>query len=602
MAPKAQKGVPVGVDEKTLTAENFEKELQALAAKAREETTFRSVMRSVAVAFQAAQILACAAVYSNLSQLALAPVYGSIPASIWHSSLVVTACLLGWSLNLRLQKLLPRKPIFFLASIAAYIPMLQYFLLQLSSYLGPIYGPPLTETLTYVPLLVFSASAVAEILEDLDLSALPNTVAEAVPGIGSFFFFRAVERFSMPFIVNNIGASLLQSRVGLQLVVSGILARIAPSNVLLFALPALFHAAFLNPHVQTSFATFDMNMKMERDLGWKVLARTDSVTGYISVLENTRAKYRALRCDHSLLGGMWLKSDKVTMSESIFGVFNMLEAVRLVEVPQSPDPWSTNALVMYVPFPQFQTLSNGNFSGLGIGTTPSALISHGINTTIVEIDPKVHSYAVEYFSLPENHTPVIADAVQYTASLASSNSQPRFNYIIHDVFTGGAEPVALFTTEFFSNLHKIMKPNGVIAINYAGDLLLPSARLVVNTILATFPTCRVYRELPSPTPAEIESQGGDFTNMVIFCTLVAKKPLTFRKPVEADFLSSFTRRQFLLPEHEIPLKEFEWREGEDTRVLSKDDTGRLEGWHRTSAVGHWGVMRGVVPSGVWENW
>src|SRR6266536_3101620 len=102
-------------------------------------------------------------------------------------------------------------------------------------------------------------------------------------------------------------------------------------------------------------------------------------------------------------------------------------------------------------------------SGLGIGTTPAALISHGINTTIVEIDPVVHEFAVKYFSLPPSHNAIIADAISYTSQLAN-NTEEKFDYIVHDVFTGGAEPVDLFTVEFISNLRTILKPGGVIAI------------------------------------------------------------------------------------------------------------------------------------------
>src|SRR5271168_301757 len=118
MHPKAQKGVPNGVDESSLTKENYEKELQELAAKAREQTTFRSIMKNVAVLMLAAQILACAAVYSNLSQFTLSPVYGSIPASIWHISLVATASCVGWATSSWLRAKLPRKPVLFLAPIA----------------------------------------------------------------------------------------------------------------------------------------------------------------------------------------------------------------------------------------------------------------------------------------------------------------------------------------------------------------------------------------------------------------------------------------------------------------------------------------------------
>jgi spermidine synthase len=102
------------------------------------------------------------------------------------------------------------------------------------------------------------------------------------------------------------------------------------------------------------------------------------------------------------------------------------------------------------------------FSGLGIGTTPAALMEHGIKTTIVEIDPVVYEYASKYFALPQGHTVVIADAVPYVSEL--SRSEEKFDYVVHDVFTGGAEPVDLFTLEFIQGLHSILKPNGVIAI------------------------------------------------------------------------------------------------------------------------------------------
>jgi spermidine synthase len=103
-------------------------------------------------------------------------------------------------------------------------------------------------------------------------------------------------------------------------------------------------------------------------------------------------------------------------------------------------------------------------SGLGIGTTPAALVAHGIDTTVVEIDPVVHEFALRYFQLPTNHTGVIEDAVVYAADLASQTGGKRFDYIVHDVFTGGAEPIGLFTLEFLQDLSALLKPDGVIAI------------------------------------------------------------------------------------------------------------------------------------------
>lgn len=74
----------------------------------------------------------------------------------------------------------------------------------------------------------------------------------------------------------------------------------------------------------------------------------------------------------------------------------------------------------------------------------------------------VHEFATKYFALPPTHKPVIDDAVSYASALAKT--EEKYDYVVHDVFTGGAEPVELFTQEFLQDLHSILKPGGVIAI------------------------------------------------------------------------------------------------------------------------------------------
>ena len=39
-----------------------------------------------------------------------------------------------------------------------------------------------------------------------------------------------------------------------------------------------------------------------------------------------------------------------------------------------------------------------------------------------------------------------------------------YDYIVHDVFTGGAEPIPLFTLEFLRGLDALLKEDGAIAI------------------------------------------------------------------------------------------------------------------------------------------
>lgn len=76
----------------------------------------------------------------------------------------------------------------------------------------------------------------------------------------------------------------------------------------------------------------------------------------------------------------------------------------------------------------------------------------------------MHKFATEYFNLPPNHTPVIQDAVKYVKKAEASGKSPKYDYIVHDVFTGGAEPAELFTFEFLTGLHSLLKDDGVIAI------------------------------------------------------------------------------------------------------------------------------------------
>lgn len=80
----------------------------------------------------------------------------------------------------------------------------------------------------------------------------------------------------------------------------------------------------------------------------------------------------------------------------------------------------------------------------------------------MEIDPVVVDFAQKYFSLPEPQETIIEDAVSVASNFAAQGK--KFNYIVHDVFTGGAEPVELFTYEFLKDLHDILEPGGVIAI------------------------------------------------------------------------------------------------------------------------------------------
>jgi len=226
----------------------------------------------------------------------------------------------------------------------------------------------------------------------------------------------------------------------------------------------------------------------------------------------------------------------------------------------------------------------------------------------------VHHFATKYFDLPTNHTKVISDAVTWTE--AAAKTQPEsYDYIVHDVFTGGAEPTALFTLEFLQSLDTLLKEDGSIAIvrtsrhllvvaltdqNYAADITLPSARIILNTIHSVFPSCRIYRDtIPDESPET-------FLNMIVFCVKNPDHPIVYRLPKNEDYQGSMARRSFLPPDdgleihlRELGIVESRWK---DEEVLRRGNESMVEKYHRQAATHHWAIMRTVMPDIVWEMW
>ncbi|EED17607.1 spermine/spermidine synthase family protein [Talaromyces stipitatus ATCC 10500] len=541
---------------------------------------------------RALMIPGLAAVYSRVSLLALAPVYGSTPAHMYHETLCNTAILAGSFLYTRIPNAL-RKAENILPALAISIPIFQSFLFQQSSRFGNPAGPVLTELITICPLLLLSMSSYSRIISNTSNLRRANRLqllSRFIPLLFGVVLFRLADSASQTLLPSYIGSNVFMTTFDLQVIIACIYSFILPSYLswVLFMLPGVY--LYVTSDMDASFVLTPARVNSTlHEVGYSLVDRQESLTGYISVLDNVELGFRAMRCDHSLLGGQWTSrpSDyNPRVSDPIYAVFTMLEAVRLVEpdssLPEKEDK-DSNALVI----------------GLGIGTTPAALIQHGIDTTIVEIDPVVYNFALQHFGFPQNHTAVIDDAVSFVET--ARYERMKYDYIIHDVFTGGVEPVELFTLEFMQGLDALLEDDGVIAINYAGDVSLPGAGVVIRTIKTVFPECRIFRENDgSETPAE---ESLEFINMVVFCKKTRTPPLTFRQPNEGDYLGSQSRKSYMVPRREIDHKIFGiGDDSTDQRLLEVGKTDVLESYHTQNAIGHWNIMRKVLPAKVWENY
>ncbi|PYI30042.1 S-adenosyl-L-methionine-dependent methyltransferase [Aspergillus indologenus CBS 114.80] len=525
-----------------------------------------------------AALLVLTAFYSPLTVLTLAPVYGTHGTHVFHAYGVAIVAAVGWFMKDHIQRLSGRKAVYFIPVVAFWIPTIQTFLFSSSSVLGNPVGPIFTEIAAYYPLVILSVACAGKLVQaGLDLGRHGEAVAEHVPLLSTYVIYKVGEKIAKAFLAKFIGSTIFFSRAGLQFLLPALYSAVIPSKFLLFAVPSLLLSATSNVHLSDGALNSYLN-----DEGFALVARQDSNTGYISVLDNLNDGFRVMRCDHSLLGGQWTRMPRgysPATLDPIYAVFTMLESVRLVETDHGE--------------PRVDAASKALVIGLGVGTTPSALIEHGIETTIVEIDPVVHQFALEYFHLPANHIAVIEDATTFV----DRSSKAQYDYIVHDVFTGGAEPLELFTIEFIEKLASLLKDDGVIALNYAGDITLYPAALTIRTIRAVFPTCRIFREA-----AENDDLNNDFTNMVIFCKKSAATPLRFRQPAPKDYLGSKFRETHLLPRHEVDPARFEVIPPNGRRLLTDRESHLLHKYQDRSALEHWQIMRTVLPDLVWEYW
>ena len=279
-------------------------------------------------------LLLLAAFYSPTFVLSLAPVYGGAPANIFHAYGEVLAAAAGWFSKEWVERLSARRAVYLLPVLAIWTPTLEYFLLQQSSTYGNPTGPVITGVLSYYPLVFFSVACGGKLVQDgLNLSQQGDIAAEHVPLLSSYVIYSIGGKIIDTFISSCLGAASIFSTASLQFLTAALYAAVVPSKLLLLAVPSIIFSLTSNVHLPLGNSIEAVNNVL-RPEGYTMLARQDSTTGYISVLENVEDGFRVMRCDHSLLGGQWTKMPRnyaPEVHDPIYAVFTMLEAVRLIE-------------------------------------------------------------------------------------------------------------------------------------------------------------------------------------------------------------------------------------------------------------------------------
>ncbi|KAJ3568828.1 hypothetical protein NP233_g5455 [Leucocoprinus birnbaumii] len=343
-----------------------------------------------------------------------------------------------------------------------------------------------------------------------------------------------------------------------------------------------------------------------------------SVTGLIEVGEtlppldssenDPMHSARYLRADHSLLGGVWMRDKAVSLDgedsfvrdvygtklgDTVYSTFVLQEAARLVDSTTAgkTGKWK-NALTI----------------GLGTGLSTTSFMRHGLNTTVVEIDPAVYEAARIWFGLPDPGpgNVFLEDARQFVErrreEIQARHEADLYDIVVHDCFSGGGVPEHIFTTEFWVSLKQIMDSEGILVVNFAGIATSDSSKMILHTLESNFKQCRAFHDWMKTLDEDKYSE--EFINIVFFCTN-ADAPLTFRKSKRSDYLGSHLRRYIFqsLDTREINLAVIREKDPEMIeKYILTDKHNPLGDLQRKQGFHHWEASPARLPSIARPDW
>ena len=259
----------------------------------------------------------------------------------------------------------------------------------------------------------------------------------------------------------------------------------------------------------------------EKVKGFTVLHEAESLYGWVRVVDDETNGFRLLLSDASVISAV-----DIAQGRSILGYQTVLGLLPLFR------PETKQALLI----------------GLGGGHVARDLKSKGVETDTIEIDPAVADAAKRFFEFRPTGAFIVGDARYEIKRLPH-----RYDYIMHDCFTGGSEPTHLLTREMLLELRALLNDRGILALNYVGFTTGEGSEAVASvhrTLKSLFPHLRVFTTVKK-----------DFTDFVF---------LASRHPLELDRASPNRRVQWLLDqEHAIPIAQ---------GIIITDDYNPLESW------------------------
>lgn len=274
------------------------------------------------------------------------------------------------------------------------------------------------------------------------------------------------------------------------------------------------------------------NNTSETDSNYITRFEQESLYGWVRVIDNPRGNFRVLAMDSSIIGAASLNTGQ-----------NALTYQRVVGLLPDLRKGMERALLI----------------GQGAGHMAMQLSSMGVTTDTIELDPAISFAATEFFGYEPSGETLIGDARYETKRLTH-----KYDLIILDVFTGGAEPFHLLTREYLSELQALLQEGGLVAVNFVGFYDAgnnPALASVSVTLEQVFATQRAF----------VSEPGIDFNDYVF---LASDAPIETDRasPVNADWFATHSvainqSGGLLLTDNLNPLEKLQIRKSEYYRQV-----------------------------------
>jgi spermidine synthase len=222
---------------------------------------------------------------------------------------------------------------------------------------------------------------------------------------------------------------------------------------------------------------------------YTVLSETETYYGWVRVVDQKENGIRWLMSDSSTIGAEDLYTGK-----SLLGYQKVVGLVPLL------NKHGKTALLI----------------GLGSGHLVNRFNDYGIVTDAIEIDPAVIEAANNHFSFKPTGRVIAGDARYQIRKL-----DRKYDFIIHDCFTGGAEPVHMLSLDTILELKSKLNSDGILALNFVG-FTVEKDRKPVQSVAHTLDAAFKHR-------LTFVSAPGAFFNDFVF--VVSDQPIEFSNDI-----------------------------------------------------------------------